>query len=178
MNPSQPLLNMYTTSQQSALGIVSAYLNGVQRMRQSQIEQINASAKEHAKWHKEVGGMDDYTALHTLHGEMLSQWVERCSSYWQNMFRDLTALQSDLSQALQDGGSQSAQAVREQCGQMQADLSEGAQGMLKPLLGMGTLFGAGTEAAAHVENREAMHDGMHNGPLVPHASGRGKSAAH
>ena len=171
MNYSQPYLGFYAAALKSHLGIANTYLRGVQRIRQAQVEQISASSDECAQWLKKAESVDDFTALHSLQSDMISQHVERVTSYWNKVSHAMTQLQLELSGALQDCSATVTQDVRHQADLMQADLSQGAVGLFKPLLDPGTLFGFGNSEKAEQHGDET-EPGDHNGSgFVPRSSG-------
>lgn len=173
MNYSQPSIGFYAAAMKANLGITNTFLRGMQRLRQSQLEQIRASSDECAQWLKQADAVHDYTALHSLQSDMISQYVERVSSYWNKLAHATTQLQTELSAALQECGGTATQDLRHEVEQMQTELSQGAASLFKPVLGSNAFFafGAGDKAAPDDDEPEPSD---HNGSAMVRRSSSAK----
>lgn len=136
MRTSQPFLGFYVAAVKSGLGLTDTYLRGMQRIRQSQIDQIGAAGQACARWQKQAETVHDFDALHGFQSDVLNQTMERVSCYWDKIGHDMTRLQLEFSGAVQDCSARATQDARQQVEQMQASLSQGAAGLLKPLAGL------------------------------------------
>jgi hypothetical protein len=163
MNPSEPMVGLQVGILKSGLGITDTYLRGVHRVRQSQIDQISASTTECRHWLQQADGVADFGRLQSLQSDIVSGQVERVFSYWKQVGHDLLGLQHDLLQALQDSGHQTTQALRQQLEQLQSGLSQGGNGLLRPVLDPSVLFRFGAGRAAEVQDVDASPRGARNG---------------
>lgn len=132
MNPSQPLVDSYAAAIKSHMGMASTYYEGVRRIRQSQIDQITAADDECKRYLQQMDGAYDLGSLQTLHAQIISEQVERISSYWTNIGRDLNALHLELSSLMQECGAKLALGLREQLERLQADISQGVAALHLP----------------------------------------------
>lgn len=167
MSNTQPFLGLYVTAVKSGLGLTDTYLRGMQRIRQSQIDQISASGQECTRWLKQAETVRDFDGLHNLQSDVLSQYMERVSSYWDKVGHDMTKLQLDLSGALQDCNARATHDVRHEVGQLQNEVTHGTANLFKPFMDPAALFGFSAEQSGE-EGDEDAQPGDHNGSA--HAS--------
>jgi len=172
MNISQPIVHSYTAAMKSQLGAATTYFEGVRRIRQSQIDQINAAGGECSSYLHEMEGVDDFEALHSLHNHMINAQVERFASYWNNIIRDMTALHTELSTLLQSNGDELARTLRLQLEQLQAELSNGAGSLFQQLAEKPERVSSHDKSKAKHE-AEDLHLGDHNGSSYAAAGGSG-----
>lgn len=148
MNLSQPLADAYGAAMKSHVGLASTYYEGVRRIRQSQIDQINAADDECRRYLQQMEGVSDLDTLQTLHAQIVSEQAERIGSYWNNVSRDLNTLHLELSSLMQDFGARLVQGLRQQMEQLQSELSRSASALHLPVQDA-------TESAGYSDNGRA-----------------------
>ena len=183
MNKLPSFLDIYAAAAKSNLSMGSAYLQGVRRIRQCQIDQINASSVECESILNQLESLDDMGALGALHAKVINLQMERAASYWTEVQREMGALQTELSTKLQGYTASVGDELRHHAEVLQAEVAQGATNLLTPMWDPQSTFAFATYEKAHEDRSDRAASGHHNGSDYAHArrssskSARGERAA-
>jgi len=101
VNQFNSVLELYTATLKSHIGLANTLLGGARRMRLCQIEQINASASDCGMLSDMVDTVQDFDALQSVHAKLLDVQLERTYAYWSGMATAMATTNEALSGTLQ-----------------------------------------------------------------------------
>lgn len=140
VNHSQSLLNLTTLAMKSQLDMANTLLQASRRIRQCQIEQIEASTHDCTTMLGQLEAIDDFEVLQKVQSSLLGIQVERICAYWNGLGSEWSATQADVAQRLQSLGGVSAEEMRHDFEKLQSDFSSEAGNVLKPFFEPGNYF--------------------------------------
>jgi hypothetical protein len=167
MNPIASVLDIYASAMKCHLELGNTLLKGLRRVRQSQLDQINASIKEHESFLDQLTGAGDYSAMHSLQSSLLNVDAERVASYWNLVPKEMLALRSGFAAAMQDYAAGAAEGLRHQAEDMQSSLSQASSALFKNMLNPQAGQAYRHYETMHDDAGDSMHSRTHNGSGNP-----------
>ena len=157
------LLDLYTAAAKSNLALGTTFLHGVRRIRQCQIDQISASSAELDALLSQVESLEDMGAWNALQARMITQQMDRFSSYWRDLQSEMAAMQGELHGHLQGYTANASDELRHQVEHLQAEVGQGTAHLLTPLFEPQSPFAFSAYVPAHADGDDRTPQGEHNG---------------
>ena len=161
MNHFNSFLDVYTVAMRSNVELAQSLLNGARRMRQCQLDQINASASDCGVLNDLITSVQDADTLQATHTALLDMQMERTSAYWSGMATAVNETQAEMSCAVQGWCSAATDDLYQAIEQLHLGLAPESTSHVLPLLEPAHMFAF--MPLLYNETRETLNPPQHNG---------------
>ena len=118
MSVLDPLFDFCADSHKAGLGLINTWLQGAQRVRQHQLEQISAALSSYEHLSRQPDAVRDASGLQAMQQTLVSSQIERSMAYWSGLASMLGQNQIELAQEARSSALQMAECLCQSAGEM------------------------------------------------------------
>lgn len=118
MSVHDPLFNFYSVSHRAGLGLINTWLQGAQRVRQHQLEQIGAALSDYEHISRRSDVMHDASEWQVMQQALVGRHIEKGMTYWAGLITTLGQNQIELAQEMRSRALQVTECLCQSVGEV------------------------------------------------------------